>query len=161
MRIDDLKGYLAGTWTLTRSAVDRRAGTRHEMRGHAVFAPEDDGLLYRENVCWEAAGRTFDGYRVYRFTFPEPAQAVVCFEDGQFFHTLDLTEGVDRIGHDCPPDRYIGSYRALDAARYQVSWRVKGPRKDLLLLTVYRRMAPREATPRADSRRCRDQTLET
>ncbi len=141
MGIEDLKRYLAGTWALTRRALDRRRGTRHDISGRAVFSPEDDGLHYRETVSWEANGGTFTGHRVYRFTFPVPGQAAVCFEDGQFFHTLDLTNGADRVGHDCPPDRYDGTYRVLDAARYEVSWRVKGPRKDLLLVTLYTRMA--------------------
>ncbi len=44
----DLKAFLQGTWRLTRTLEDRRAGQRGRLDGQAVFAPAGAGLVYRE-----------------------------------------------------------------------------------------------------------------
>ncbi len=44
----DLKAFLQGTWALTRTTGDRRAGQRIRLDGQAVFAPAGAGLVYRE-----------------------------------------------------------------------------------------------------------------
>lgn len=137
MRIDDLKAYLNGTWTLDRVADDRRHNTRYTMTGQAVFAPAADGLTYRERVAWRVGDQDFHGYRIYHLGFPAPGEAVVCFEDGRLFHTLDLRAGADSFRHHCPPDCYDGHYRVLDPDSYEVTWTVTGPRKHLRLVTRY------------------------
>lgn len=61
------------------------------------------------------------------------------FADGRFFHDLDLRSGHHVADHPCSADLYRGEFSVYDAERWRTMWRVKGPAKDLLLTTDYRR----------------------
>jgi hypothetical protein len=63
----------------------------------------------------------------------------VFFADGRFFHRAEITEGRARVCHDCAPDKYIGRYCFQGPDRWSLSWRVTGPRKDLVVSSVFSR----------------------
>lgn len=139
---DDLRRYLAGRWRVERLAEDRRSDARHRMTGTVDFTPDGDALAYHEAVTWTLDGQTFNAERRYRYAFPDPAApltAEVSFPDGAPFHALDLAQGACTVAHACPPDRYDGHYRLLDRDRFQLRWCVTGPRKDLILTTLFQR----------------------
>jgi len=146
-----LHAFLAGTWHLDRLARDRRAGVRHVFTGTALATPEGDGLLLDETVAWQVGGQSLTGHRRLHLAFPAPWRAVVRFADGRFFHNLDLTAGVGGMHHDCPPDRYRGRYRLLGPDAFRVLWLVRGPRKDLVLATDFRRAYPQSGRGKGSS----------
>src|SRR3546814_18830144 len=80
----------------------------------------------------------------YRYAFSGPARAMVSFNDGRFFHDLDLSSGAWTCTHLCGGDRYDGEFTALDADSWRVVWTVKGPRNDLVLDSTYRRRLQRD-----------------
>lgn len=83
--------------------------------------------------------------RQYRFEFSSAAVANVRFSDGGLFHELDLRDGEWRMLHHCGDDRYDGWVRACGNDAWQLTWRVLGPHKNLLIVSDYRRSAARQA----------------
>lgn len=140
---EDLRRYFSGRWRIDRLAEDRRAGAAYRMIGTGAFQGDGGTLAYQEAVAWSVDGRRFTASRGYRYLFDAqtPAAAQVRFDDGRPFHALDLADGTAEVTHDCPPDRYDGFYRLLDADRFRVRWVVTGPRKDLVLSTLFVRVA--------------------
>jgi len=138
--VSDLRTFLSGGWRLARRFDDRRIGQLGRMTGSAEFSGPLPDLLYRE-----AGGLQFGDFagaatRVYRYRFPRPDRAEVLFEDGRFFHDLDLADGVWRAEHACGDDRYRGTFRTAGPDAWAVRWQVSGPRKDLVIVTRYRRI---------------------
>ena len=77
---------------------------------------------------------------------PDGGDWLFFFDDGRFFHRLDLSRGTCEVGHPCRDDQYEGGYQATgDAERpeFTTEWRVSGPAKDQLIFTRYRRTAHR------------------
>ena len=137
--INELRRFLHSGWRLDRRVDDRRAGQRGSLSGEAVFTPEEDGLVYREEGRLSIGDHEGPALQSYRYAFPEAARAAVHFSDGRFFHDLDLTSGAWACTHLCAPDRYEGAFTVLDADTWRVVWRGTGPRKDLVLDSSYRR----------------------
>ncbi len=143
----DLQAFLQGTWRLSRTIEDRRAGQRGRLDGQAVFAPQGEGLVYRERGVLRLGACTGPAERVYRYGFPAPAcapgrapaRAEVAFQDGRPFHDLDLSHGRWSVVHRCRDDLYRGSFEIEDRDRWTALWRVSGPRKDQVLRGRYDR----------------------
>ena len=139
LAIVDLRAFLAGPWRLERALEDRRLGHTGTLRGIAEFVADGDELLYRERGELTIEGYTGPTTRAYRFRFPEPHRAEVCFEDGRPFHDLDLSRGVWQAVHHCEDDLYRGTFRVLGPDAWEAAWRIAGPRKDQTLVGTYRR----------------------
>lgn len=138
--VPDLRAFLSGSWRLDRRIDDRRLERRGRMQGNAEFTDQACGLHYRE-----AGGLCFGDFagtatRDYRYRFPGPGHAEVLFDDGRFFHDLDLGTGVWKAAHACGDDHYGGTFRATGPDAWAVLWQISGPRKDLVLVTRYRRI---------------------
>jgi hypothetical protein len=63
----------------------------------------------------------------------------VFFTDGRFFHRAAVADGIACVTHDCAPDLYRGRYRFIGPDRWSLSWRITGPRKDLVISSVFSR----------------------
>lgn len=137
--VTDLRAFLAGGWKLSRTIDDRRAGQRGTLEGAAVFTPEGDGLVYREEGVLDLDGYRGSVMQAYRYSFSAPHRAEVAFRDGGLFHALDLSRGVWAAEHVCADDLYRGNFRVEGPDRWRVSWAVTGPRKDQTLISRYSR----------------------
>ena len=138
-RVIGLRNFLEGAWDLERRIEDRRSEQQGALTGTAVFAPEGEGLLYREDGRLVIGGHDGPALQAYRYAFASLGRAAVYFSDGRFFHDLDLCAGSWTATHLCDPDRYDGAFRVLGPDCWRVVWRVAGPRKDLTLDSTYRR----------------------
>jgi hypothetical protein len=140
LAVADLGAYLAGVWQFRRLILDSRASQTGRAAGAVEFTPIDNGLRYSE-----AGALTFGGYRgafsrSYHYRLSDLGrEARVYFEDGRFFHVLDLTNGEMAVSHDCPPDRYRGRYRAVNIDTLQITWRIQGPRKSIAITSILTR----------------------
>lgn len=139
--VNDLRTFLEGTWKLERGLEDVRRDETGALIGEACFVAADGGLYYREEGMLSLGDHRGAAHQAYRYDFPTLSRASVSFTDGRFFHDLDLTAGIWTCRHRCSDDDYAGEFRALNADRLQVLWRVKGPRKDMLLDGLYHRVA--------------------
>ncbi len=144
--IADLRGFLEGGWSLVRLIDDRRAGQRGRFEGGVDFVGDGAALWYREAGEMRLGDFRGRATRAYRFEFPARHAARVHFDDGRFFHDLDLRGGRAAVLHLCGEDRYHGDFRVTGLDAWQVGWEIKGPRKDLRLSA---RLTRRPATASA------------
>jgi hypothetical protein len=139
--VADLHRFLRGVWRMTRLGWDGGGpGRTMRLRGTARFSACAEGLLLEERGTATIGAYQGEAARRTLFRFRTKAAADICFEDGRFFHRLDLAGGVAQVRHECGPDRYIGRYRVLDPGCWVLSWRVIGPRKRQLITSRFVRM---------------------
>lgn len=139
-RVSDAAAFLEGSWRIARRVRDRRLGESGSLVGKACFTPIQDGLSYDEQGVLRFGAYIGEVTARYRFMEAEPGAMSVHFADGRPFHLLDLSSGLAEVAHDCAPDRYLGRYRALGPDSWTLAWRIRGPRKDMLIGTRYDRM---------------------
>jgi hypothetical protein len=109
------------------------------MRGEACFTPEPDVLLYEEAGELVFGAFRSEARREYRFCIEGDAVFSVLFTDGGFFHRAQVADGLACVHHDCAPDDYRGRYRITGPDGWMLSWRIQGPRKDLVIGTRFSR----------------------
>ncbi|WP_434617822.1 DUF6314 family protein [Arthrobacter sp. A5] len=156
--VTDLRAYLAGSWRVERTLLDRSTGVRGRFQGTVLFEPADGGptsqtstakvLRQREHgtISWPThTGTATREYLLHATT--EPAILDMYFPDERFFHTLNLSTGRWTTGHGCDPDTYNVTYRAVSSMRLDYEWDVSGPAKDLLLSTSLFRLAEQLSAP--------------
>jgi hypothetical protein len=139
--------------------LDRAAGTRGTFTGVVIFSPDADaGLRFHEEgtVTWPAVsprpgdGGTFTGpaTRDYLLRPADTADAMdMFFPDGRAFHRMSFTPNASQDRHWCDPDTYRVTYVLHGDDEFSYVWDVTGPRKDLLLESVLRRLPAEPATP--------------
>jgi len=144
--VEDMHSYLAGTWTVARTMLDRATGTRGSFAGVVRFTATDDGgLRFREEgtVTWNPAGAlpfTGPASREYLLR-PTAAPGVMDmhFADGRPFHRMGFGPDTASDRHWCDPDTYRVRYTRLGPDAFRYTWDVTGPAKDLLLESELRR----------------------
>jgi hypothetical protein len=137
----------AGRWAVERTMLDRAAGTRGTFTGVVIFSPDGDGgLRFHEEgtVAWPAAdGDTFTGpaTRDYLLRPADTPDALdMLFPDGRPFHRMSFSPEASQDRHWCDPDTYRVTYVRHGEDEFSYAWDVTGPRKDLLLESVLRRL---------------------
>ncbi|MEV7605003.1 DUF6314 family protein [Paenarthrobacter sp. NPDC089322] len=139
--IQDLRAYLAGSWTVERTLLDRASGTNGTFSGVVRYTENPDGGLdYREDgtMTWPThSGPAFREYVLKPGAGPEMMD--VFFPDGRPFHVMSFSEDANQDKHWCDPDAYRVSYVMEGPDAFSFSWDVVGPAKDLLLESHLRR----------------------
>jgi hypothetical protein len=131
--------FFSGSWSGVRRTRDRKTGELGRMLGTADFMPDDNGLHFAERGTLVLPGARAEARRSYRFVFESDHSFSVFFADGRFFHRAEIALGTASVGHDCAPDSYRGRYRFAGPDRWSLGWRITGPRKDLVIATVFSR----------------------
>lgn len=143
--VADLAEFLTGTWrvdrTMTELAHDGAQGT---FTGTVTFTPERDGTLRHHEsglMVWPTHSGPATRDYLLRST-EQPAVMIVEFTDGRPFHVMDLSTGQWNTEHGCAPDDYTVTYTVTSPDAYTMQWDVRGPRKNLRLLSQLRRITP-------------------
>jgi len=130
-----------GTWCFWRDIP----GQGRIDDGVAVFRFISPGLLhYREDGIFRLEnGHISQSYREYLYAL-ENEKIVLRFKDGTFFHGLNFfltREGISAASgeHPCGADHYAALFQFHGTARFDMRYTVKGPRKDYISDTFYRR----------------------
>lgn len=139
--VADVLAFLAGRWRVERTVRDLAADVTGTFAGATDFSAMDGGgLLHVESGTFTWRGVARPAERTLRYLPDEtPGTAVVRFADGRFFHGLDLRAGHHVADHPCSADLYRGTFTVYGAGHWRTVWRVRGPAKDLVLTTEYRR----------------------
>ncbi|WP_431032461.1 DUF6314 family protein [Streptomyces sp. P6-2-1] len=142
--VPDLLAFLQGRWRVRRTAEDLHTGTRGHFTGTAEFtALPGGGLRHHEEGTFTWDGVARPAYRTLRWLpHRAPAAARVTFDDGRFFHDIDLSAGHAVADHPCSLDLYRGEFTVSGPHLWSVVWRVAGPAKDLVLRTEHTRETP-------------------
>jgi len=131
-----------GTWQITREIHDAKAGARAQFAGSAQITVAGARWRYAESgQLTLAGGASFHAARVYLWQ-PFAQRIDVSFEDGRFFHTIALAapdSGRAEASHWCDPDQYDVSYDLSAWPVWRATWRVRGPKKDYQMTSLYTR----------------------
>lgn len=129
-----------GDWHFDREIDDKTLLGIGIVQGQARFSPTGDVVAYDEtSEMTFAASPPFKGTRRYLWKADSEGVAVM-FADGRDFHRLDLSAGTTSAAHWCDPDQYDVIYDFSDWPRWSSRWKVRGPRKDYVMETRYRRL---------------------
>ena len=109
------------------------------LRGRAEFTPGHGDIGFVERGVLVLAHARMEAWRDYRFVIDDDHAFSVFFSDGRLFHRARIIAGTASVSHDCAPDTYCGRYRFPHPDRWSLSWRITGPRKDLVISTVFSR----------------------
>lgn len=133
---------LIGRWTFSREIPNH--GT---MQGTASWTPMPEAknaLFYQEkgSATWNNASTPHDFFRnsIYKL---EGNQIVIYFNEmpERVYHVLSLEKmkGTCQSSHTCKLDIYEGTYdfRTIRQGMWKSKCRVKGPKKDYEMTTVY------------------------
>lgn len=128
---DEWLAALLGEWRLEREIFDA-AGGRGRVRGALSVAPLADGAWARERgrLVWD--GGVFDASSAKYWRVEAAALRVFDDPDGRERWRFDLTRaaatGDAATRFKCGDDLYRGAL-AIGRDRFEVVWRVEGPRK--------------------------------
>lgn len=131
--------YLAGSWTITRVLRDTAAGVSGTFSGTGTFTPDGPGLAYEERGMLDLAHWRGPAYRKLHYAPVSSERLSVTFEDGRYFHELDLRSGVWTARHPCGADLYEGRFTVVSADEWHQEWRVRSAAKDQLIRSVFSR----------------------
>jgi hypothetical protein len=135
-RVFGFDGF-AGRWRLTRQIDDRKARQIGGMEGEAAFVRDGQGYLYSETGVLRLPDQP-PLTATRRYIWAElPGMVEVRFADGRVFHRFELGKLTAEATHDCPPDMYQVCYDFNAWPAWQSEWRVKGPRKDYIMVSNY------------------------
>ena len=105
----------------------------------AEFTPDGSGYSLTETGQLKLPEQpSFTASRSYLWQ-PEGKAIAVSFDDGRPFHRINLPESRPEATHDCPPDLYHVAYDFTDPSLWCSIWRVRGPRKDYVMMSEYSR----------------------
>ncbi|KFE34410.1 DUF6314 family protein [Thioclava atlantica] len=125
----------AGEWALTRE-IRHADGSEARFEGAARFVPEGEGLLYlEEGALILPGGQRMRAERRYLWR-TEGGRIAVFFEDGRPFHSF--APDAPEAAHWCDPDDYRVTYEFAHWPDWRAEWRVRGPRKDYVMISDYR-----------------------
>lgn len=137
--VADPVAFLAGTWHVDRDLHEALGDRSGRFVGTAVFVPEDGGLRWTETGDARLGDYSGAASRVLLVRPATDGGWEVRFDDGRFFHPLDLRDGRSRVDHPCGEDHYRGEIRVETEDRFVIAWRVHGPRKDQTIVSRYTR----------------------
>lgn len=132
-------GDFEGLWRIERRIRDLRAGTGGTLVGFATFRPEAGGLRCEERGRLSyGGGPSLEAARDYLWLPDSPGRIAVRFADGRPFHAFDLGPAA-QADHWCDPDSYRVDYEFSGWPVWTMVWAVRGPRKDYVSESTFRR----------------------
>lgn len=144
--VSDLVAYLDGSWRVGRVVEDHATHGIGRFEGTLVCVPEigvGSSITMREDGVLDWSGMRRPAFRATRLRVTDnPGVGEMFFDDGRFFHGLDLRTGTCAVVHPCAPDTYDGTFTVLGPDEWSYEWWVSGPRKDLRLTTHLTRECP-------------------
>lgn len=142
--VGDIRSFLLGAWSLSRTINDVRQNMPGVMQATAVIGLRGDGeggdYVYSEEGDLSFGDYRETAHRTYLYTFPEPHVAEVLFDDGRPFYRLDLSDGYWTVDHVCDNDAYRGAFRADGPNVWRSNWYITGPDKEIVLDSRYQRV---------------------
>jgi hypothetical protein len=145
-----IAAFFTGRWSVVRRILDLKTHQLGRLHGTADFVLEYDGLRFTERGVLTLTNAQTEAERTYRFVIEGDDQFSVFFADGRPFHRAEVASGIACVAHDCAPDTYRGRYRFAAPDCWSLSWRITGPRKDLVISTVFSRTGGGERRGGAD-----------
>jgi Family of unknown function (DUF6314) len=136
--------FLLGTWSVERWIDDALSGDVGTFHGTATFVKEsaDDARVRFDEEGVVRFGEYSGRARRRLFFSEQPGSLIdVSFADGHHFIELDLREGSSKDHHQCVSDAYDITTMVIDNDHIEEQWRVQGPAKNYVAVTLMKRRA--------------------
>jgi hypothetical protein len=147
-----MPGILLGSWSIERQIYIRQSGLLHAVaRGECTFEAKQnipEHLEYAERGKLKIGDETSEipFTRRFNYQFVSTRQMEVFFGDGpdtgksyQSYHYESPDKWVAEDVHLCGSDNYEGIYEFSSENSFSLSTVIKGPAKDFLIITEYKR----------------------
>lgn len=148
-RLDDF----LGDWRLRRRIADLRTGETGRLSGRVCFTATSGGAIQHEEGTLRLPGRPpLTATRRYLWA-EAPGRLVLSFADGRPFHDFAADAPEPEAEHPCGADLYRVRYDFRRWPRWRAVWRIRGPRKDLVIVSAFAPLArgPAAGQNRADT----------
>ena len=133
LEMEDFTGCL---WAISRQIIDHTQDAKLTFIGRCEVS---DGWYQETGQMVLPDGQSLSSTRRYRWG--ATLEGVdVHFDDGRFFHRIDLAHASAQARHFCDPDDYEVSYEFTQWPVWTSLWKVKGPRKDYEMDSSYRKL---------------------
>ena len=134
LKLEDFTGCL---WAISRQIIDYTEDAKLTFTGRCEIL---DGWYHETGQMVLADGKILSSARRYRWK--ACAGGVdVHFDDGRFFHLIDLSTVAPKATHFCDPDDYAVSYNFTQWPVWTTLWRVNGIRKNYEMHSSYSKLA--------------------
>ena len=131
------EGWFRGAWRIARVVTDPQGRRTAAFAGTCRFEPDGEGLVCEESGVLRHDGGRYHSGRTTLWRFPGAGRIEVRFADGRPFHVF--TPSQPEAEHLCGADRYAVTY-SFGEASWISRWRVRGPAKNYIMTTRYRRL---------------------
>lgn len=149
------RAYLEGRWRIARRIVDRLGRGRRpggdfrvDFAGQAFLSGGPEGSLWHaERGELRLPTARLIAARRYQWRFEDGA--TLRFEDGRLLVAFEADALARRAArgararvsasHLCGEDQYDASLRVLGPSAWRLAWRVRGPRKNMTIASLFRR----------------------
>ena len=134
---------LIGAWT-----IERRVDDAATLTGSATFerSAANEAVYHEQGTLRLSTGYEASAERRYIYR-QSPNGLAVFFDERppRLFHAVALVRGAGgclegAAEHACGDDLYLTDYKFDSGADFRICHRVRGPRKDYTMVTVYRRI---------------------
>ena len=132
-----LEDFTGGLWSISRQIINHTQDANLTFTGSCEVL---DGWYHETGQMVFSDGNFFSSTRRYRWK-PCASGVDVHFDDGRFFHQIDLSTNSATATHFCDPDYYTVSYDFTKWPVWTAIWRVRGARKNYEMHSCYRRIA--------------------
>ena len=133
-----LYDYLRGNWSVKRRIEDLLAKQDNWFTGEAQFVGTGVGLNYTEAGRLSVGDALIEAKQTYQWHC-QANGATVYFDPYREFHSFVIKGQSASAHHLCGDDQYDGRYHFPAADAWQLTWTVKGPRKNYISTTNYQR----------------------
>ena len=132
LKLEDFTGCL---WSISRQIIDHTQDAKLTFTGRCEVL--NDWYNETGQIVFPD-GKTLSSTRRYRWK--ACAGGVdVHFDNGRFFHQIDLSTNSPTATHFCDPDDYVVSYGFTQWPVWTTLWRVKGTQKNYEMHSCYRK----------------------
>ena len=133
LKMADFTGCL---WVISRYIIDHTADAKLIFTGRCEVS---DAWYQETGKMVLPDGQALSSIRRYRWDATSEG-VDVHFDDGRFFHRIDLAHAAPQDRHFCDPDDYAVSYVFTQWPIWTSLWKVKGPRKNYEMHSSYQKL---------------------
>jgi hypothetical protein len=133
LSLEDFTGCL---WGVSRQIIDHTQDAKLTFTGHCEVL---DGWYHETGQMVFSDGKILSSTRRYRWK-ASAGGVDVHFDNGRFFHRIDLSTTSSKAIHFCNPDDYAVTYDFIQWPVWTALWRVKGTQKNYEMHSCYRKL---------------------
>jgi hypothetical protein len=133
---------LEGKWSIKRTLQFDRNSTWHAVGSVDFTKSAVDVLHYQEVVKVTIPyGNTYDAHQEYDFKYDAVQDVISKYRSSEeLMYILDLIGGIYRGIYKCGLDKYVATYKFIDASHFTMQYIISGPDKNCMIITKFEKV---------------------